>query len=89
MLSLERHKIFVKDLQKVKMSDKYFAKFILYLSQLLENKPLPPEALDHALHGNYKGCREFHISGDLLVMYKIEENTLKLIRIGTHAQLFE
>ena len=89
MLSIERHKMFIKDLRKVKMSDKYFAKYILYLSKLLENKPLPPEALEHALQGEYKECREFHISGDLLVIYKIEENTLKLIRIGTHAQLFE
>ncbi|MDD5400327.1 MAG: type II toxin-antitoxin system YafQ family toxin [Sulfurimonas sp.] len=29
------------------------------------------------------------MSGDLLVIYTIEENYLKLIRIGTHAQLFE
>lgn len=40
-------------------------------------------------HKSVKSYREFHISGDLLIIYIIEDGYLKLIRIGTHAQLFE
>jgi len=45
--------------------------------------------LDHNLKGGYKNYKEFYISGDLLVIYIAEDEFLKLIRIGTHAELFE
>ena len=88
MLNLKRHKQFRKDLAKVKLTDKQFEKFIKYISLLLEQKPLPPEAKDHSLSGNWKDFREFHLGGDLIVIYKIEDNNLILVRIGTHNQLF-
>ena len=89
MLKIKRHKLFKKDLKNAKLSDKHFAKYILYLAKLIEGKPLPKEALDHQLEGEYKDCREFHISGDLLVIYFIEDDTLNLIRMGSHSQLFK
>jgi mRNA interferase YafQ len=89
MLSIKRHKSFIKDLRKITMSDKHFAKYIFYLSKLIEEQPLPSEALDHPLKGEYQDCREFHISGDLLVIYLIDNNRLNLIRIGSHSELFE
>jgi len=89
MLNLFRSKTFLKDYRQVKFSDKLYLKYVLFITALLKEEPLPPEAKDHSLQGNLKGHREFHISGDLLVLYRIEEGTLKLIRIGTHAQLFE
>jgi mRNA interferase YafQ len=56
---------------------------------LLKEEILPAEALDHSLKGEYVEYREFHISGDLLVIYKVENDVLQLLRIGTHAQLFK
>jgi mRNA interferase YafQ len=44
--------------------------------------------MEYNLQGNYSDYREFHISGDLLVIYKVEGDTLKLVRIGTHSELF-
>ena len=89
MLKVKRHKLFVKELRNAKLSDQHFSKYIVYLSKLIEEKPLPTEALDHPLKGDYKDCREFHISGDVLVIYFIVDDTLNLIRIGTHSQLFK
>ncbi|MEO2154060.1 MAG: type II toxin-antitoxin system YafQ family toxin [Aquificae bacterium] len=89
MLTLKRHKQFKKDLKKVNLTDKQFEKFIKYISLLLEEKSLPPEAKDHPLVGEWKDFREFHLGGDLLVIYKIEGKSLILVRIGTHNQLFE
>ena len=88
-LELTRHKQFRKDINRVKMSDKHFAKFILYISTLLNHELLPKEALDHSLSGEYSDCREFHVSGDLLVIYLIDDKSLILIRIGSHSQLFK
>ena len=69
-------------------SDQHYSRYISFLSKLLAEEILPQEAKDHPLEGDYKDCREFHISGDLLVIYRIENNVLQLLRIGTHSQLF-
>ncbi|MCF6254141.1 MAG: type II toxin-antitoxin system YafQ family toxin [Thiomicrorhabdus sp.] len=82
-------KAFVKDLSKAKMSDKHFTKFIEYLNLLSEKKTLPTEAKDHGLKGEWDDFREFHISGDLLLIYQIEGERIKLVRLGTHSQLFK
>jgi len=50
---------------------------------------LPAEAKDHRLKGEWDDFREFHISGDLLVIYQIENEVIKLVRLGTHNQLFK
>ena len=89
MLNLKRHKQFKKDLRSVRLTDKQFEKLIRYVSLLLNGKPLPPEAKDHPLVGNWKDFREFHLGGDLIVIYRIEGNDLILTRMGTHNQLFK
>jgi mRNA interferase YafQ len=45
----------------------------------------------HKLLGNYKDNWECHIKADLLIIrIQIESpNTIKLIRIGTHSDLFK
>ncbi|RLA55583.1 MAG: type II toxin-antitoxin system mRNA interferase toxin, RelE/StbE family [Gammaproteobacteria bacterium] len=82
-------KAFVKDLSKAKMSDKHLTKFIAYLAVLSTQKPLPAEAKDHWLSGDWNDFREFHVSGDLLVICQIENKVIKLVRLGTHSQLFK
>lgn len=89
MLKVKRHKLFIKELRNANLTDQHFSKYIVYLSKLIQSQPLPKEALDHQLKGEYQDCREFHISGDLLIIYFIEEDTLNLIRIGSHSQLFK
>ena len=88
MLELKRHKQFRKDMDKTNLSDKQYARFVSYVSILLNGNALPAEAKDHSLIGNWKGFREFHVGGDLIVIYKKEANKLILARIGTHSQLF-
>jgi mRNA interferase YafQ len=86
---LKRHKYFRKDELKVKLTDEQYRKRIEYLSLILNGESLPPEALDHPLKGDYKGSREFHLAGDILIIYTIRDDTLYLQRIGTHSQLFK
>lgn len=49
---------------------------------------LPIKNKDHKLGGEYKGCRECHILPDWLLIYRISNEELYLIRTGTHADLF-
>lgn len=88
-LKLFRTKTFLKEYKKLSMSDQHYAKYVEYVTILLKEQTLPSQALDHNLKGEYKNYREFHVSGDLLIIYLVEEGYLKLVRIGTHAQFFE
>jgi mRNA interferase YafQ len=88
-MELKRHKHFRKDELKVKLTDEQYAKRIKYLSMVLQGKDLPSEARDHNLMGEYKGFREFHLGGDMLMIYTVVDNILYLQRIGTHSQLFK
>ena len=84
MLDLSVHKIFTKDLKKAQLNPTNSAKLFLYISLLLNNEELPQEARDHFLTWEWKDTKEFHISGDLLVIYMINDNTLQLLRLGMH-----
>ena len=59
---------------------------------LCEEKPLPEKYHDHPLttSRNYKDMRECHIEPDWLLVYQIVEDELilRLIRTGTHSDLF-
>lgn len=89
MRKLEREKSFIKDFHRANLNDKEFSNFIKYTSLLCEGKDLPKEARDHALKGQWLSFREFHIASDMLVIYKIYDESIRLIRLGTHAQLFK
>lgn len=60
------------------------------IKRLVEGKPLPKKNKDHALIGDYKGCRECHVTPDWLLIYSIDNgvNLLTLLRTGTHSDLF-
>ena len=88
-MRIRRHKKFLKDFRDIKLSDSQFEKFVYYINTLREDKKLPPESKDHALSGNYKDCREFHLGGDMLIIYiESDIDEIILMRIGTHSQLF-
>ena len=57
---------------------------------LAKGLPLDQKYKDHNLIGNYKGCRECHITPDWLLIYEIDNNELilYLTRTGTHSDLF-
>lgn len=91
MYKLKVHKQFLKDFKKANLNQTNTEKLFTYISLLLHGKNLPAEARDHNLIGEWQDVKEFHISGDLLVIYRKDENLkeIQLLRIGTHSQLFE
>lgn len=86
---LKQTKTYLKDSKRAVLSDKHFTKFVQYLNALSKDEVLPEESKDHALIGNWEGYREFHLGGDVLVIYKVTDSEIILTRIGTHSQLFE
>ena len=59
------------------------------LVALATDAPLPPKNRDHDLTGNWSGYRECHIKLDLLLIYrKVDDDLLRLARLGSHSELF-
>ncbi|HET9049971.1 MAG TPA: type II toxin-antitoxin system YafQ family toxin [Chiayiivirga sp.] len=56
---------------------------------IADDAPLGPEWLEHPFKGDGADHRECHIGGDLLLIYRLEGNTLVFVRAGTHSELFE
>lgn len=55
---------------------------------LANDKPLLPKHRDHALSNNWHDHRDCHIKPDLILIYrKPDNNTLQLVRLGSHSEL--
>jgi len=58
------------------------------LEALAKDVPLDIRHRDHALSGNWKDHRDCHIKPDLVLLYrKPDDETLELIRLGSHSEL--
>lgn len=81
---------FQKDLKRVYRRGYDISLLTDVVKKLADGEPLPQKNRDHALIGNYAGCRECHITPDWLLIYEIdhEELILYLTRTGTHSDLF-
>lgn len=59
------------------------------VEMLANDEPLESGYKDHSLSGNWKEHRECHLKPDLLLIYKKpDDKTLRLVRMGSHSELF-
>jgi mRNA interferase YafQ len=59
------------------------------IEKLANGVELEARYRDHSLQGRYAGARDCHINPDWVLIYAVVENELRLIRTGTHADLFK
>ena len=92
MRKIQTIKAFRRDLRRIKVSPRYRTAedLLAALIELLANdRALPVAHRDHALSGNWTDHRECHVRPDLLLIYrKPDSNTLQLVRLGSHSELF-
>jgi mRNA interferase YafQ len=87
-------KQFLKDWERLSRSGRFDMNRLkeAMLSLIANDAPLGPEWLDHPLKGEWDECRECHIGGDFLLVYKLDDNgktgLAVFVRAGTHADLF-
>lgn len=81
---------FKKDLKTVRKRGYDLRLLTEVIDQLAHGEPLPARNRDHALTGNFSGCRECHIAPDWLLIYELSDMDLilYLTRTGTHSDLF-
>ena len=62
--------------------------FVDVLKLLIVDEPLEERHRDHALTGNWADHRDCHIRPDLILIYrKPDDETLQLVRLGSHSEL--
>lgn len=89
MLKFEYSTQFKKDFKKIaKLPIPDVIEVGHVISTLQSGSALSDKYKDHSLTGNWANYRDCHIKPDLVLIYKIEANVLKLARIGTHSELF-
>jgi mRNA interferase YafQ len=88
MLSLVVENQFKKDVKRLQKRGKNIEKLKIVIEKLLNNQKLDPKYQDHALTGNWKNYRDCHIEPDWVLIYKISDNYLFLVRSGSHSDLF-
>jgi mRNA interferase YafQ len=93
MRRIERATAFIRDYRRAKAISRYRKldeRLVSLLELLVNDRPLPPRSRDHALSGNWSGYRDCHLWPDLLLIYaKPSPDVLRLVRLGSHSDLFE
>ena len=93
MRRIERATAFKRDYEKTKALFRYRdldKRLTLVLQLLVDDRSLPPRNRDHALSGSWSGYRDCHLWPDLLRIYsKPLPEVLRLVRLGSHSELFE
>ena len=80
---------FKRSYKKQKLSDNEELSYIDVVYNLLCANKLAEKYQDHQLKGSLKVFRECHIKPDLLLVYMIDDDVLKLVDIGSHCELFD
>lgn len=92
MRTIEWTSVFKRDYKRIKATPRHkdIETLLPEITSLLaDDQPIPEKHRDHALGGNWKKHRECHLKPDLLLIYKFpNENTLRLVRMGSHSELF-
>ncbi len=81
---------FQRDLKRIQKRGYDISLLTEVIKKLAAGEQLPERNKDHALSGNFAGCRECHVTPDWLLIYEIADKDLilYLTRTGTHSDLF-
>lgn len=80
---------FKRDLKRYKFDKPKLEELKKVLDQLQNEGRVDKKYKPHVLSGKYKGYLECHIQSDFLLIWQDElNNTMVLVRLGSHSELF-
>lgn len=89
MNTLQLTSQFKKDLKRYKHKTDVLTKLEVILNLLACGEPIPEINRPHLLTGNYRGYMECHVESDsLLVWCDKVARIIKLVRFGSHSEIF-
>jgi len=80
---------FKKDVKLGKKRHYDMAKLEEIIRKLVNCEVLEARFEDHPLQGKYSDARDCHIAPDWILIYLIVGDELRLIRTGTHSDLYK
>ena len=90
MYTLKITSQFKKDLKRIQNNPTKIKHLKEVLEFLEQDGKLPEKYKPHRLIGDYAGFMECHVENDLLLVWlDPEEMVIKLVRLGTHSELFK
>lgn len=79
---------FERDVRRVKSRQKDLGKLWLLVDRLRQRDRLEPRHRVHRLEAPWRGSWECHIEPDWLLIWRVQDDRITLVRTGTHADLF-
>lgn len=91
MRTIKRTTLFKRDYKREKRGKHRIClddQLLTIVNLLTLDSKLPESVHDHPFTGNLKDFRDCHIKPDLILIYrKANDNTLELVRLGSHSEL--
>ncbi len=88
MKQVSQTRQFARDVKRMSKRGKKLSKLKTVVTKLAQGKTLEPRHQDHALSNNWQNSRDCHIEPDWILIYTVDEESLRLERTGTHSDLF-
>ncbi|MEA3284446.1 MAG: type II toxin-antitoxin system YafQ family toxin [Synergistota bacterium] len=89
MPKLKRSSQFKRDVKLQVKRGKDTDKLKKALQILVSGKELPEQYNDHPMLGNWGSHRSLHIEPDWILIYRVDQQTISLIRTGTHSDILK
>jgi mRNA interferase YafQ len=87
-LTLLTTRAFERDLRRVRKQGNDLDKLEAIVDLLQDRRHLPTRCRLHSLRGNWAGHWDCHAEPDWLLLYRVTEKELILVRTGSHPELF-
>jgi mRNA interferase YafQ len=87
-LELRTTTAFERDVRRVNKQGKDLDKLETIVDLLQAQKALPARCRTHPLRGAWVGHWDCHVEPDWILLYRVTDQALILVRTGSHAELF-
>ena len=90
MKTIRKTTQFKKDFKRYSKDRNKVEALFAIVEKLANGEVIPAEYSPHPLKGRWKNHMECHVQDDyLLIWYDKEKDVIKLVRLGSHSELFE
>jgi mRNA interferase YafQ len=87
-LELRTTTAFERDLRRIDKQGKDLDKLEMVVNTLQARGQLPARCRPHPLRGTWAGHWDCHVEPDWLLLYRLTDEALILVRTGSHVDLF-